>query len=318
MKWLERKFEEQLRAELLEQDGIQKLKIGGLEEIDIIQIVERGSVDYENELDRWKREEWRPAQDARLPDILHSAPHNAKRYQDLYDAMNRRQVVPFVGAGMSRASGISGWGSLLASLLNDSSCDKRRARQLLRGYAFEAAADLIRAGMPPALFNEQLNHLCRIESTAIAGPIRLLPTLFAQLVLTTNFDEVLEFAYSYEGLRMERILYGEALATYRREQDPALTTLLKIHGDYRYETGRVFTTDEYNAAYGSSSLVLRELRLAAATNSLLFLGAGLGPDRTVELLRRAAADDANQPKHYTFQPLPPTDRKRRDREHFLV
>ena len=262
MKWLERKFEEQLRAELIERDGIQKLKIGELDELDILQIIERGSVNYETELERWQREEWRPAQAERLPEILRTAPHNEKRYQDLSDAMRRRQVVPFVGAGLSRASGLPGWGTLLELLLNDSGCDKREARRMLRGGSFEAAADLIRAGMPVKLFNEQLNHLCRIEPVAVAGPVRLLPTLFPQLVLTTNFDEVLEYAYSYEGLRMERILYGESISTYRQEQDPSLTTVLKIHGDYRYEAGRVFTTDEYNAAYTGTSLVMREMRLA--------------------------------------------------------
>lgn len=314
MNRLRAEFEAQLQAEI---DGEGNVVLGETR-MSPLAILNLDETAYQNEYQRWLNDEWLPRRQARLRDILAADPHNAERLNDLADAHRRQQVVPFVGAGMSRSAGLPGWGEFLQLLLHDSACNPRTFRACLRRGAYETAADLLRDGMPLALFNEQLAHRFRLTPEAIRGPVRLLPALFPGLVLTTNFDRVLEEVYADEGHPPGSVLYGADLSRYRRHRDPDLTTLLKLHGDCEHPTGRVFTTAEYEAAYAPGSAVLVELGLVVASHNLLFLGASLGTDRTVDLLRRAAATDPHQPPHYAFQPLPATARQRRDREHFLI
>src|SRR5262249_8967934 len=151
----------------------------------------------------------------------------------------------------------------------------------------------------------------------ISGAIRLLPAIFPNLVITTNLDDLLERHYRNCGTEFAYVLAGRELAGYRQLKDPNGQFLLKLHGDCRRADTRVLLTAEYDAAYAIGAVLHEELALLYRSNSLLFMGCSLGPDRTVRLVEEVAEVDKSMPKHYAFLELPQTDGGRIDREHFL-
>jgi len=128
--------------------------------------------------------------------------------------------------------------------------------------------------------------------------VALLPLLASGPVVTTNFDRVLERAFAAHGTPFESVISGprpdlivDALHGHRR-------VLIKLHGDWQDRVGRTFAKSDYDANYGDAQperkreLLERAERLLFSSRSLLFIGASLGPDRTVEVLEQVHNDCA--------------------------
>lgn len=272
---------------------------------------------YQVEFSTWFDEVWVPEQRERRDEIL--ALHaNRKRFGDLHDAFERQQVLPLVGSGMSVPSGLPTWSDLLRAIRPFTTVDAVSLEALLSTSAFEEAADLLAGGTNSNLLNERVEHELRLEdSTVIDGAVRLLPALFPSLVITTNLDDVLERYYGNCSGRFDEVLAGRDIARYRNAKSPTRRFLLKLHGDCRRPESRVLHTHEYAAAYATGGVVREELALLYRTNSILFMGCSLGPDRTVQLIAEIATSDKGMPKHYAFLPLPSGSEARVARELFL-
>ncbi len=311
-------FEEQVAFRL--EDGALirgSVFIGGTEFLPVE--VLRGDADaYQAELNAWFDEIWLPEQEERGDQIL--ALHgNAKRYADLRQAVSRGQVLPLVGSGMSVPSGLPTWSDLLRRVRSFTKIDVAELEEHLRASAFEEAATLLASGTNPNLLNERIEHDLRIDDPeVIDGPVRILPAIFHDLLVTTNLDEVLEHHYRACSEPFAYVLAGAELGRYRNIRGSNTRILLKLHGNCRRAEGRVLLKSEYEKAYAPSSDVREELTLLYRTHHLLFLGCSLGPDRTAKLVAEVASNDKNMPKHYAFLAAPDSDAKRVDREIFLT
>lgn len=221
---------------------------------------------------------------------------------------------------MSQPSGLPLWGKFLRDVSESSTIHQKDLDTLLSESKFEEAAEQLMVGMPESLFDEKVEHGLQVyEDSQIDGPIRFLPTLFTELVITTNLDNVLERVYEEQDQIFDGVLFGERVAQYRRDRAGSNSLLLKIHGDYRRREGRILTATEYDGAYANGEgTVAKELSLIYRTRPLLCLGCSLGPDRIVELIGKVSAMDDSVPKHFAFLPLPQAEGERMKREHFLV
>ena len=126
------------------------------------------------------------------------------------------------------------WGRFLHDLREASSCTAVDLDALLTGPMpdYEAAADLVYQSMERKLFLNRMNTRFQVLPEQVAGPVRLLPHLFAQRVFTTNFDHVLEHAYTDEGLPFDFVLRGnQYLERAAQTYDRTRPSLLKLHGD---------------------------------------------------------------------------------------
>ena len=273
---------------------------------------------YEQEFFSWTHDDWRIQQTERRNVMLdHLA--NGNRYLDLQDAFKRKQVVPFVGSGMSVPSGMPTWSEFLKQVGDYVSCDMSKLEQLICASLFEEAADLIASSTNPRLFAERIEHILRVvDPSAIAGPVGLLPELFSDLVITTNLDDVLEQLYNLCDNSFEHVLSGTNLSDYRRLKSPEARFLLKMHGDSRNQRDRVILPNEYQKVYVPGNVVYEEITLIFRQYSLLFLGCSLRQDRTVNLIEKVAGTDENMPKHFAFLPDPDSDAQRLQREEFLT
>jgi hypothetical protein len=271
---------------------------------------------YADEFGRWL-EGWSRERRERRDQLL-TLYGNRRRFADLCAAASRRQVVPFVGSGMSVPSGLPTWSELLTQIGNYAGINEIALERLIANGEFESAADLIASGTNKNLLNEQIEHGLRVDAGRIDGSVRLLPALFPNLIVTTNLDDILENIFRRSGTDFSQVLVGRDVARFRRLKSHSERFLLKLHGDYSHPGSRVLLSSEYEDAYGSGSAAREELALIYRGNSVLFLGSSLGPDRTVRLVREVAGGDESMPRHYAFLALPDSGGVPIDRERFLT
>jgi hypothetical protein len=300
---------------------------------------------HDKDLFDQKFTEWRDgiwlSQQLRIRDAILTDAENADTYRLLRERIKAGGVIPFVGAGMSCASGFLTWRQLLLKLrqhviphLDESSL----LATLSSDHGYELAAEQIINGMSPFSFQAKLEFYNRIpEGQAAIGAIRYLPIMWPsdssrpQNALTTNFDELLEFVYSSHSKPFARVLQGKQIL----DLTDALmdgTAILKLHGDYRNPDNRVLTNTEYDNAYAPRCAHRTEMEKLLTSRCLLFLGCSLSQDRTMTLAKEAFEAIASLPegvdnrdrqrwardlRHFAFLAKPETEATRREREAFL-
>ena len=105
-------FEEELYFRLSDGTPIEGSVFLGETELLPVELLREDPDAYSTEFDAWQSDVWIPRQSERREEIL--ALHaNAKRYLELQQAAERRQVVPFVGSGMSASSGLPIWSEVV-------------------------------------------------------------------------------------------------------------------------------------------------------------------------------------------------------------
>ena len=305
---LKRWFEEQLRFRLRDGTEEETVFLGASELLPVVVSKEFGI--YEQEFINWRDGDWKPRQNELREELLGYF-GNRNRYLDLTEAVKRQQVVPFVGSGMSVSSGLPTWAEFLMQTAEYAQCDALELYQLICCSSFEEATDLLSRSMNPTLFAERVEHNLRInDPSSINGAVCLLPNLFPDLVLTTNLDNVLEHLYQLYDIPFSHTLHGKKVTEYQQLKNPTERFLIKLHGDYQDQEGRVLLSSEYDGAYAENSPVREEITLLYRQNSLLFLGCSLGPDRTVRLIHEVAGSGANRPRHYAFLETPDSNTDR--------
>ena len=284
---------------------------------DIIKLA--GDEAYKQAFNDWIWQDWIPSRRDRK-DTLLKLEANDTRFNDLKQMIASGRSIPFVGSGLSCPTGMPTWGRFLRD-----TCKQTKGFTvaeldiLLTSGDFEGAATRIFGGMPSQLFNERFESNFTIKQRqVIGGPVQLLPYLFDSIVITTNFDGILEFVYGSADKPFQVILHGMSVADFRKKVTLGSRCLLKLHGDYAANYGRVLLKNEYDDFYCKGCSGRIELSHVFRGGGLLFLGCSLWQDRTMALLKEIADSDQNMPRHYAFLPKPASKRKVIDREHFLT
>jgi hypothetical protein len=99
--------------------------------------------------------------------------------------------------------------------------------------------------------------------------------------------------------------------------------ILKLHGDARDSKTYIFTTTQYDSAYGNphdfSTPLPKALRQIYISNSLLFLGCSLEQDRTLDLFHTVVASgDYEIPRHFAVVEQPPSGKLKQQKESRLL
>lgn len=206
-------------------------------------------------------------------------------------------LVPFIGAGLVADFGFPAWHELLKTLATTAGLN-HEAQLLLAEGQYEEAAELV-YDVVPNQFNDTLlntfnsdsiNHLLHDSA------IRHIPYISRGIVLTTNFDAVLEAAFECAGSPFQRVFPGARIKAATRAVQLNERCLLKLHGDYRDQENRILTLTEYKRHYGGVEPKETDLTLpiptvlgqALAARPLLFLGCSLKTDRTIRVISHLA------------------------------
>lgn len=235
------------------------------------------------------------------------------RFEALVHLCKRGAVIPFVGAGMSCASGHKLWGDFLISLLTDAQEWVPEVDALLKHYRYEDAAQLVHDILGEGNFAHEIKERLGRHKIKSDGPVQILPMVFEKLVVTTNFDYVLPNAYKKAGLGFSDSISGIYLSEAINKIADEPHCLLRLHGEAEMNHGRILTANEYDKAYKDSKLLSEVIYSFAGTASFLFMGCSLTGDRTIDALRELRKNSSiNRPPHYAFLPEPePQDRAQR-------
>ncbi|MDP2345574.1 MAG: SIR2 family protein [Deltaproteobacteria bacterium] len=179
----------------------------------------------------------------------------------LATALQRRGCALVVGAGMSLQSGFPTWDGLLNAM-----------------DAGQAATPVERADSIPGGRTKITEVIQRIFVTEAAARLPtaahyLLASLSGRLLLTTNYDELLEQALRAQNRPHAKIARAEDVKSIASHWS---TSVVKLHGDATSPGDVVLTSkdyDEFDSKRAAMSLVLEE---ALLTHTLLFVGYGLG------------------------------------------
>jgi hypothetical protein len=220
-------------------------------------------------------------------------------------------LVPFLGAGISTAFKLQDWYNLLLSAAPPRLI--RRVKKQLGKNDYEGAAETLLRELGADGFQSMVAASAgdsNIEPFDFrVGTVSLLPLLASGPVVTTNFDRILERAFEINGAPFESVISGprpdlivDALHGNRR-------VLIKLHGDWQDRVGRTFARSDYDANYGEAQperkreLLAGAERLLFSSRSLLFIGASLGPDRTVKVLQGVHREYAGV-RHFAIMRAP--------------
>jgi hypothetical protein len=240
------------------------------------------------------------------------------RFRALTARKRNGNVLPFIGAGMSIASGYRSWGTFLISLLTDAPQIRADVETMLGLGEYEEAAQLVHDTLGAGVLAEEIaNQLGRHRLNA-CGPVLLLPGLFQNEVLTTNLDYVLTHIYAAANNPFANEFCGTRLSDARNRIGNTPHCLLRLHGEADAADGRVLTRAEYDAYYRGGVSLTNILAALIGPRSLLFMGSSLQSDRTYVALRDIRAQNGdNSVRHYALLPCPP-ESQRAARRAFLA
>ena len=229
-------------------------------------------------------------------EIMAFHPDNEDVYREIKQFLPK--LVPFIGAGLTNFAYYS-WPKALETLsqkLTDSA-SAQKVTDLINSKDLLGAAQLLEDFRTPANLARDLagmfsaDKLEQVRGHLPNEPISLLPYLFPELVLTTNFDETLETIYSESGHPFQTVFHpGQPELLRQLMKKGSVCGLLKLHGTVtggliEYEKV-VFTRAQYDRRYGKRSPLTRDLKDCFKNRMMFFLGCSLENDRTMELLQR--------------------------------
>ena len=233
---------------------------------------------------------------------------NVDHFIQLVELMYEGAVVPFVGAGISASGGFSSWKDHLRHQGKTAHIDSAHIETLLASGGYETVLAEIEVARGPDVFiNEIRDEFSRNHT--IPDVVWRIAELFADTVITTNYDRLIEQAHETGEKDRVQVINGlNAL----EKPDPKKITIIKLHGDIREPKRCILSKNQYDDAYGNGSLnmdkpIPRLLAYHYKNSSLLFLGCSLGNDRTVQMFKKikeGMGEEEEIKQHFSIEQAP--------------
>lgn len=231
--------------------------------------------------------------------------------RDYVDALERGSAALFVGAGLSMAADLPGWGKLLEGMAREIGLDVDEEHDLVSLAQFYVNRY---AGSRTRL--EALVRRTFDREVSIPDNHRILARLPIGHVWTTNYDEILEGAWRQTGKVLDVKSRSRDLTTSDPEAD---AVLFKMHGTASHPDGIVLTKDDYELYARSRPGFLQILGSDLTTRTFLFLGLSFTDPNlghVLSALRRSFDDGQRQ--HYTILKRPSDSYAARRFEHLVT
>ena len=242
----------------------------------------------------------------------------AERFVKLKEIYKNDSVVPFVGAGMSMPSKYPSWTGFLKKLRARTNVEEAALQEMLDRGEYEEAAQALADALGQARFDEQVENTFGAERP-LDGPVQLLPYLFRNAAITTNFDDVLKRSYEAAGCAFSETLLGTQAQEFPRVLATGKPFLTKLHGSATSGFNRVLTKQEYDQAYANPQTLQRVIK-TLCSRTLLFMGCSLTVDRLLSCMKQHVAAEGNAAvaRHYAFLSAPDEEAERHQREAVLA
>lgn len=209
----------------------------------------------------------------------------------LKQAYLKRQLVPFVGAGLSIPFEMPGWGTLINNIYNDyeysiSEENKNEITKLIENFQYLEAVDKMKqAGLREEYIRDSI--CSAIQEKKLSNKeepdniYKDLAKMNCTKYLTTNYDNYLS---DYVGKGPSEIthLYKEFI----NELDFPIyhSMVYNLHGDYTKPSSIIFSKDSYNDLYYNNVEFRKVLEHFRERYTLLFIGISLDDEYIQQVL----------------------------------
>jgi isopentenyldiphosphate isomerase len=196
--------------------------------------------------------------------------------KNLLENLTHNNVVPFIGSGMSRPSGLPLWNDLIQTLIKEIE-DEYDVSDLRRLYE-QGVIDSIDTPELYSIISTNKFPLLRFIKSAFDKPWRansyhkLLSQFEFDTILTTNFDNLIENQYEQQGVVINRIWKSEHLPFFDEKR---FVQLIKIHGTIDDIKSIVLAKSDYDAYRRRNKLIYHLVSTIFLTRTILFLGFSL-------------------------------------------
>ncbi len=227
---------------------------------------------------------------------------NKKRLDNI--RQNRRNIIPFVGAGISASCGLYTWRQLLDILASEyMTCSEREQYKEPSDY-LEYAEEIVKASKNPDAIMRRIGEIFDDREIFIGKAPYLLVSSFGNNIVTTNYDVILETAAKKFGGKavlqaLLPCLTGQMTSAIQDNK----RCLLKMHGSVEETSSMVFSESQYNEFYGEGKPLPMFLETFFSGRTLLFVGCSLTKDRTMEVLSKCIKRNSKI-RHYAIVELP--------------
>lgn len=234
-------------------------------------------------------------------EIMDYHPRNRTVYSQIIEQYNN--LVPYIGAGLS-ASIMPTWKDALYKLCENITDSKvKEDIALLINSDLFLAASALEEYLGSFIFCDDIVKIFS-ENTIDAWDNKLLEMSVGQLaalfpkspVITTNFDRVLEHAYTQCGHPFEYTLGPTSPSSMLANVLQSHSHILyKIHGDIgRKNTDfstLIFSKEKYEQYYSPQTSLVKHLTNWFKGKSMLFIGCSLEDDYPIRLLQNIVQED---------------------------
>lgn len=217
----------------------------------------------------------------------------------------------FIGAGLSAECGLPTWGQLLMSFVEFLNLDKISTEKdeiislISKGRLIESA-EYIKNFVKPRIFDEHITKMLDTDKLKPSKKHLMLLKLKFNSIVTTNFDLLLEQAFS----KTEKHTYIRAydydniaaLGKLIAEKKPFI---LKAHGSLSNTNKIIFSRSDYQRLLFSIPSYRSFMRNLLQSRTFLFLGYSLSdPDLSVILEELTTHFEGFGQVHYLLLPTP--------------
>ncbi len=248
---------------------------------------------------------------------------NESHFRQLVKRLLDESVVPFIGAGVSQSSGFPTWKAHLKQQGRTAGLDPKRVEQLIDAGQHEEVIHEIENSAEGArdAFIQEVRDVFS-KTGQLSDLILTLSELFQDTLITTNYDSLLEIAYSTGQGDTYQVINGtEPLRPLMANK----TSIIKLHGDIKTPAKCILSKRQYDDAYGKDALdmslpTVKQLSYYFRNSSLLFLGCSLVNDRTVSVFKavKATMGDSDLQQHFAIEQTPESEQELVQRNTFLA
>jgi hypothetical protein len=245
---------------------------------------------------------------------------NCDRFDQLVDTMQENTVVPFIGAGISVGGGFPTWENHLRQQSRTAGINKEYTEELISNGQFEVVIDEIEKKRGRNVFVQEIRDVFS-RTGEITGITLLLPELFSDTVITTNYDRLIEQVYDSGEVSAFQVIEGmNALDKAQSDR----VTIHKLHGSVKNPANCIISKNQYDLAYGVNEIDLtlpipKLLSYFFWNSSLLFLGCSLNNDRTVRVFQEVnKLENDFRPQHFSIEQAPKSEEELAWRNEYLL
>lgn len=203
---------------------------------------------------------------------------------DLVEQVSNRKCVLFIGAGVSRAAGLPGWRDLLLNLLKY--CDNSNIKvedlsdiqKKIDDKLYPEAAEMIIDCMnrdDPIQFHRFIKDEINKKNAKPTLVHKIITQLPIEVILTTNYDKLIERAYSdYKGFEPDNFSLSDQFTLVQNRIQTAKGFVLHVHGSIDVPDKIIIKKRDYNELMrceGCNSIYQQLI----SSNTILFIGFGL-------------------------------------------